>query len=267
MSLVNFEREGFTGIITINRPEALNALNSDVIAELSAVLDEAAALVCGAPTLASGIRSLIVRGAGEKAFVAGADISEMKDLSPQEAEKFSAAGREAMDKVELFPVPVIAAVSGFALGGGCELALACDIRLASEKASFAFPEVSLGILPGYGGIRRLVRLVGPGRAKELLFTARRIKAEEALSCGLVNGVYPASELETLALKLAAQINENAPVGVRGAKEAANNSPYIGLAESNSLEIKLFGKCFETQDQRGAMSAFVEKRKPEPFTGK
>jgi enoyl-CoA hydratase len=258
MNYINFEKKEFSGFITITRPEALNALSGALMAELSAALDEAAAL---------NLRSLVITGAGEKAFVAGADIAEMKDLSPPEAEQFSGAGNGVMNKIELFPVPVIAAINGYALGGGSELALACDIRLAAENAAFAFPEVSLGILPGYGGIRRLVRLIGPGRAKELLFSARRIKAPEALAMGLVNGVYPAAELAAETLKLAALINANAPLGVQGAKAAANSSPYLSLGESNALEARLFGACFGTEDQRNAMSAFTEKRKPEPFTGK
>jgi enoyl-CoA hydratase len=258
MKFVTFEKKEFTGLITLNRPEALNALNSILMAELSATLDEAAAL---------NLRSLIITGAGEKAFVAGADIAEMKDLSPLEAERFSAAGKEVMNKIELFPVPVIAAINGYALGGGFELALACDIRLAAENAAFAFPEGSLGILPGYGGIRRIVALVGPGRAKELLFSARRLKAPEALAMGLVNSIHPAAELLEEALKFAALINANAPVGVKGAKAAANGSPYLSLGESNALEGRLFGACFDTADQRNAMNAFTEKRKPEPFIGK
>jgi enoyl-CoA hydratase len=258
MNYIRFERrDSFTGLITVHRPEALNALNSALIAELSDTLDEAASL---------GLRSLVITGAGEKSFVAGADIAEMKDLNPPEAEQFSVAGNRVMEKVEQFPIPVIAAINGYALGGGCELALACDIRLAGERASFSFPEVSLGILPGYGGIRRLVRLIGPGRAKELIFTARRVAATEALTMGLVNNVYPTTELMAEALKCASLINAHAPLGVKGAKTAANNSPYLDNAESIAFEAKLFGGCFGSTDQRGAMGAFIEKRKPEPFTG-
>jgi enoyl-CoA hydratase len=258
MNYVNFEKKEFTGFITLNRSEALNALNSALITELSTTLDEAAVL---------DIRSLIITGAGEKSFAAGADIAEMKDLSPKEAENFRAAGNAVFNKIEFFPVPVIGAINGYALGGGAELALACDIRLAAENAVFAFPEVSLGILPGYGGIKRLVRLVGPGRAKELLFSARRITAPEALSLGLVNSICPAAELMTETLKFAALINANAPIGVKSAKVAVNSSPYLSLEESNALEGRLFGACFGTADQCNAMSAFMEKRKPEPFTGK
>jgi enoyl-CoA hydratase len=258
MKFVLLEQKGMTGILTIQRPEALNALNSALIAELTEALNMAASM---------DLRSLIISGAGGKAFAAGADIGEMKDLGPEQAEEFSARGNRLMDSIEQFPIPVIAAVNGFALGGGCELALACDIRLAADNAVFAFPEVSIGVLPGYGGIKRLVRLIGAGRAKEMIFTARRIKAAEALALGLVNSVHSASELTDSAMRTADMINANAPLAVRGAKKSANESTGLTLQESRFMESKYFGACFGTIDQHNAMTAFVEKQKPAPFTGK
>lgn len=258
MKYILYERREQIGVLTVNRPEALNALNSSVVSELTRTLDEIAA---------SDLRCLIVTGAGEKAFVAGADIGEMKDLKPEEAAEFSIAGNTVMEKLESMPMPVIAAVNGFALGGGCELALSCDIRIASEKAVFSFPEVSLGILPGYGGIQRLAREVGLAKAKELVFTTNRVKAAEALSLGLVCAVVPPETLMDAALEMAGKIAANAPIGVRAAKVVANASVGLPLSESTRLEVKPFSDCFRTADQKEAMAAFVEKRKPAPFTGK
>ncbi|GHV63398.1 enoyl-CoA hydratase [Spirochaetia bacterium] len=258
---ISYERRGFTGILLINRPQALNALNSEVINELSQTLDD---ISPGAS--AADLRCLIISGAGERSFVAGADIGEMSKLSPEEAEEFCNTSNRAMEKIENFPVPVIAAINGYALGGGFELALACDIRIASETAVFALPEVSLGILPGSGGIQRLVRLIGQGRAKELLFSTRRITSAEALSWGVVNSVYPSPELMGEALKLAEKISGNAPRAVRGTKKAANDSVGLTLEKSTRLEAALFKDCFARSDQQKAMAAFLEKRKPEPFTG-
>lgn len=258
MEFVLFERQQDVGILTVNRPKALNALNSGVVAELTAVLAEISA---------SDIRCLIVTGAGEKAFVAGADIAEMSEMSPEQAMKFSAEGNLVMEALENLPMPTIAAVNGYALGGGCELALSCDIRIAAANAAFALPETSLGILPGYGGLQRMVRAVGLSKAKELAFTTNRVKVEEALSLGLVSAVYPAEELMGVCLAMAEKIALNAPVGVRGAKKVINESVGLTLQQAARLEEKPFGDCFATQDQREAMKAFVEKRKPEPFTGK
>ena len=257
MKYLLYEEKGHVGVLTINRPEALNALNSEVIAELTAKLDEIAA---------SKIRCLVVTGSGEKSFVAGADIGEMKDLNPEQAEKFSIEGNVVMEKIENLPMPTIAAVNGFALGGGAEVALSCDIRIASENASFAMPEVGLGILPGYGGVQRLTRVVGISKAKELAFTANRVKAQEALTIGLVNAVHPAGELINAAMQMAEKIASNSPVGVQAAKKVANGSVGLTLDKSTRFEAKMFGMCFATNDQKQAMAAFVEKRKPEPFTG-
>ena len=258
MEHVLYERQGDIGVLTVNRPNALNALNSAVVAELTGILDEIAA---------SDVRCLIVTGAGTKAFVAGADIAEMKDMTPEEAAAFSIAGNVVMEKLEALPMPAIAAVNGYALGGGCELALACDIRIGSESAMFALPEVSLGILPGYGGVQRLARAIGPAKAKELTFTTNRVGAADALALGLVNAVVPAEELMDAAMKMAEKIAGNAPVGVRAAKKVANSSVGMTLADATRLEVEAFAACFTTADRQEAMTAFVEKRKSQPFQGK
>ncbi|MDL2307209.1 enoyl-CoA hydratase/isomerase family protein [Desulfovibrio sp. OttesenSCG-928-C06] len=258
MEYIVYEKRDLTGILTINRPKALNALNSSVVAEFSEFLDQLAK---------SEIRCLIVTGAGEKAFVAGADVAEMQGLSQSEAADFSDRGNEVMEKLEGLPVPVIAAVNGFALGGGCEIALSCDIRIASENASFSFPEAGLGIIPGYGGLQRMSRLVGIGKAKELAYTANRIKAAEALAIGLVNRVVPAESLMDSCLELAASIAANAPFSVKAIKKIINESIGLPLLETYRLERRLFADCFNTQDQKMAMAAFTEKRKPDPFTGR
>lgn len=257
MNDLAYKQEDNVGIITINRPQALNALNSEVVSELTTLLRELSVL---------HLRCLIITGSGEKSFVAGADISEMKDMTAVEAKQFSEAGNIMMQLVEEFPIPVIAAVNGFALGGGCELALSCDIRVCSENAVFALPEVSLGILPGYGGVQRLSRTIGLGLAKELAFTTRQVKAEEAQRIGLVNKVVPQSELMGEVLKLAQKISSNAPVGVRAVKKVANASVGLSLKEMVGLEIPLFSECFTTTDQKEGMTAFLEKRKHEPYTG-
>lgn len=258
MSLVLFEKKDYTGILTLNRPEALNALNTALLNELSEKLDEIAK---------SDLRCLIITGAGEKAFVAGADISEMKDLNSKEATNFGDIGNNVMEKIERLEIPVIAAVGGFALGGGCELALSCDIRIASENASFAFPEVGLGIIPGYGGIQRAARVTGIAKAKELVFTADRVKADEALRIGLVNSVVPREELMEAAGKMASKIAANAPFGVKMAKKVFSKNIGATLEQSWKQEREEFGACFDTGDQTNAMSAFVEKRKSEAFTGR
>lgn len=257
MEVVTFRRQGFVGVLTINRPKALNALNSEVIAELSLQLDGIAA---------SDLRCLVITGAGEKAFVAGADIGEMLHFTPEEALAFSHTGNAVMEQIENLPIPVVAVVNGFALGGGCELALACDIRIASERAVFGLPEVSLGILPGYGGVQRLARAVGSARAKQLAFTAEKVKAPEALALGLVNEVCPPENLLDTALRMAERIAGNAPVAVRGVKDVANRSVGMTQLESRRLESAAFAECFRTKDRLNAMEAFVNKQKPEPFTG-
>jgi enoyl-CoA hydratase len=248
---IDLERRGPVAVVTMNRPEALNAFNAEQLRLLAETFDEIA--------VDGSIRCVILTGAGERAFAAGADIKEMKDLDGSGGLAFGRAGHRATRSVEELPQPVIAAVNGFALGGGCELALAADIRLASENAVFAQPEVTLGIPPGWGGSQRLPRLVGPGLAAELIFTGRRVKAEEALRIGLVNAVYPLDQLMEAATKLADSIAANSPLAVRSAKQlirlAFNGQTIDGLAS----EARAFGEAFTTNDQKEGMTAFVEKR--------
>lgn len=258
MNFITYEQDGFVGVITINRPKALNALNSDVLKELDACLD--------------GInlettRVLILTGAGEKSFVAGADIGEMSTLTKAEGEAFGKIGNDVFRKLETFPIPVIAAINGFALGGGCEISMSCDIRICSENAVFGQPEVGLGITPGFGGTQRLARIIGVGKAKEMIYAATNIKAEEAYRIGLVNAVYPLEELMPAAKKLAGKIAKNAPIAVRACKKAINEGLDAVMDEAIVIEEKLFGSCFETEDQKEGMKAFLEKRKVEGFQNK
>ncbi|MCF2626812.1 MULTISPECIES: enoyl-CoA hydratase-related protein [Fusobacterium] len=255
MNFITYEQEGFVGVITINRPKALNALNSEVLKELNATLD--------AVDL-ENTRALVLTGAGEKSFVAGADIAEMSTLTKAEGEAFGKIGNDVFRKIETFPIPVIAAVNGFALGGGCEIAMSCDIRLCSDTAIFGQPEVGLGITPGFGGTQRLARLIPVGKAKEIIYGAVNIKADEAYRLGLVNSVYPLEELLPAAKKLAAKIAKNAPIAVRACKQAINEGLDLDMDQAIVLEEKLFGSCFETEDQREGMQAFLEKRKVEGF---
>lgn len=264
MEFITYEVEGQVGIITINRPKALNALNSQVLEELNATLDAVDQ---------NEIRCLILTGAGEKSFVAGADIGEMSTLTKAEGEAFGKKGNDVFRKLESFPLPVIAAVNGFALGGGCEISMSCDIRLCSDNAVFGQPEVGLGITPGFGGTQRLARLVSPGMAKQLIYTARNIKADEAYRIGLVNAVYAAEVdaegnvvksaqevLLTAAKKMAAGIAMQAPIAVRNCKKAINDGLQVGIDEAIVIEEKLFGDCFETEDQKAGMGNFLEKDK-------
>ena len=222
MEFITYEVEGQIGIITINRPKALNALNSAVLDELDKTLDAVDQ---------EAIRCLILTGAGEKSFVAGADIGEMSTLTKAEGEAFGKKGNDVFRKLETFPIPVIAAVNGFALGGGCEISMSCDIRICSENAVFGQPEVGLGITPGFGGTQRLARIVGTGKAKEMIYGARNIKAEEAYRIGLVNNVYPAEELMPAAKKLASTIARNAPIAVRNCKRAINEGMQVDMDQA------------------------------------
>lgn len=248
---VTYEQDGFVGVITINRPQALNALNSQVLEEL----EETFKAVDLETT-----RALILTGAGEKSFVAGADIGEMSSLSKAEGEAFGKKGNDIFRFIETFPIPVIAAVNGFALGGGCEISMSCDIRICSENAIFGQPEVGLGITPGFGGTQRLARIIGVGMAKQLIYTARNIKAEQAKAIGLVNDVYPQEELLDQAKKLASIIAANAPIAVRNCKKAINDGLDADMDQAIVIEEKLFGNCFETEDQKAAMANFLEKDK-------
>ena len=240
MEFINYEVEGMVGIITINRPKALNALNSAVLEELDATLDQVDL---------DAVRCLVLTGAGEKSFVAGADIGEMSTLTKAEGEAFGKKGNDIFRKLETFPIPVIAAVNGFALGGGCEISMSCDIRICSENAVFGQPEVGLGITPGFGGTQRLARLVSPGMAKQMIYTAFNIKADEAYRIGLVNAVYPQEELLPAAKKMAARIAAQAPIAVRSCKKAINDGLQVDMDQAIVVEEKLFGGCFETEDQK------------------
>ena len=252
---INFDDNVAT--LTIDRQEKLNALDPQVVEEIGQALLELEA---------EGPRAIVVTGAGERAFIAGADIGAMSVMSPLEAKRFSEIGHAAMALLDRSPIPTIAAVNGFALGGGCEVALACDIRIAAENATFGFPEVGLGILPGMGGTQRLPRLVGPALAKELIFTGRRISAEEAREIGLVNRVVAEGEALDAARELAAGISDNGPLAVRHAKAAANRSLDVDLISGLEYEADQFALLFATEDAREGMTAFSDKRKPK-FEGR
>ena len=241
------------GILTINRPKALNALNMETLNEIQAGLRE----VKAHPNL----KALIVTGAGEKAFVAGADIQEMQGMDSIEALNFSRLGHYTLNMIQDLEQPVIAAVNGFALGGGTEIALACDFIYASENAKFGLPEATLGVFPGFGGTQRLPRLIGKGRAKELIFTGKMISAQEAFQLGIVNRVFPLATLLEETKKVAVQVAGNGPVGVRLAKMVVNKGFNMDLTEACSLESYAFGISFSTEDQKEGMKAFLEKRKP------
>ncbi|WP_130861599.1 enoyl-CoA hydratase-related protein [Bacilliculturomica massiliensis] len=242
------------GYITINRPKALNALNGETLDELG----NAAACIAERKDL----RAVIITGAGEKAFVAGADIAQMRDQSPAEAKQFSRKAQKVFSAIEHLPQVVIAAVNGFALGGGCELAMACDLRVASEKAKFGQPEVNLGILPSFGGTQRLPRLVGRGIAKELIFTAEPIDAGEAWRIGLANRVVKPEELMEQCENLAKKIMSKGMFGVSLAKAAVNDGMNMDTESAFKYEAELFALCFTTEDQKEGMSAFLEKRSAE-----
>ena len=255
MNFVKYEQDEMIGVITINRSEALNALNSSVLDEIGDCFDNIDI---------NAVRAVVLTGEGIKSFVAGADIGEMSKLSKAEGEAFGKKGNDIFRKIETFPIPVIAAINGYALGGGCELAMSCDIRICSDNAVFGQPETGLGITPGFGGTQRLARLVGPGMAKQLIYTAKNIKADEALRIGLVNAIYTQEELLETAKKMAKGIAKNAPIAVRACKKAINDGLDVKMDDAIVIEEKLFGSCFETHDQIEGMSSFLEKRKEKNF---
>ena len=271
MDYILYEQNGNVATITINREKALNALNSQVLDELNATLD--------AVDLAT-VRCLVITGAGSKSFVAGADIGEMSSLTKAEGEAFGKKGNDVFRKIETFPIPVIAAVNGFALGGGCEISMSCDIRICSDNAVFGQPEVGLGITPGFGGTQRLARLFFNDTATTEIYTARNIKAADAYRIGLVNEVYSAevdadgnvvkSAQEVMlaaAQKMAATIAKNAPIAVRNCKKAINEGLDADMDQAVVIEEKLFGDCFETEDQKYGMAFFIDKNQEqvkEPF---
>lgn len=255
---VSYEVRGHVAVLTINRPEALNALNTAVLEDLVAAVSRAEA--------DSAVYVIILTGAG-KAFVAGADISQMKDFSAMEAKSFADNANALFCKIESMSKPWIAVVNGYALGGGCELAMACDIRLAGSKAKFGQPEVGLGITPGFGGTQRLPRIVGTSKAKELILTAETIGAEEALRIGLVSKVVPDDTLMDTAMEMANKIAANAQVAVRQSKEAINRGIQCDIVTGLSYEAQAFAVCFATEDQKDAMTAFVNKSKVTEFKNK
>lgn len=255
---INYTVENGIATIAINRPKALNALNLATLTELKDVVEKIA--------VDKAVQVVIITGAGEKSFVAGADIVEMSTKNAVEGRVWGQVGQNIFTEIENLPQPVIAAVNGFALGGGCELACACDIRYASENAKFGQPEVGLGITPGFGGTQRLTRVVGRGHAKELIYTANIIDAQEALRIGLVNKVVPQAELMDVVMKLAKTITKKAPVAVQLAKAAINRGINCDVVTGISYEAEVFGLCFATADQKEGMKAFIEKRKP-TFEGK
>jgi enoyl-CoA hydratase len=247
------ETRGNVGLITLNRPKALNALNRQLLDELSQVIHEIAA--------DESARVVVITGAGDRAFAAGADITEIAALGPSDARAFASFGQSVFARLETLGKPVIAAVNGFALGGGCELAMACTIRLAVETAKFGQPEVTIGIIPGYGGTQRLPRLVGKGRALQLILSADMIDAQEAYRIGLVNEIVAKDNLIPRAEAILNKINANAPTAVKLAIEAANRGLDVSLAEGLNIEASLFTQCFATEDRKEGVAAFREKRKP------
>lgn len=240
-------------IVKVNRPKALNALNSETLDEIRIAAESL--------NNNKDVWVVIVTGEGDKAFVAGADIVEMKDMTALEGMQFSQRGHEALSALENMSKPVIAAVNGYALGGGFEIAIACDFIYASDKARVGFPETTLGIHPGFGGTQRAAKLVGLGKAKEMIFTGKTITAQEAYEMGFINKIVPHAELMKEVMSLAESIKANGPFAVRLAKECVNKSLYIGIDEGMMMEAKDFGLCFATKDQKEGMTAFVEKRKP------
>lgn len=258
MSYIKVEKNQRIAELTLDRQENLNALNREVLHQLSEALL--------ALSSDDQLCALIVTGAGDKAFVAGADIAEMAEMDRNEAEMFARFGNRVMRQLDGFPVPVIAAVNGYALGGGFELALACDLRLASEKAVFAFPETGLGITPGFGGTQRLTRLAGSMTAFDLIMTGRRVMADEALKLGLIMEVVEPDRLLERARELAGLIAQKAPVAIREAKRSIRGGPDLTLMEGLTLEEVSFGRCFETLDQKKAMRAFLSREQPPEFGG-
>ena len=248
---IKYEEETDIAILTINRPRALNALNSQVLDEIDKVLESIDT---------EKIRVLIITGEGQRSFVAGADIAEMSTLTKVQGAEFSKKGNDVFRKIETFPIPVIAAINGFALGGGCELAMSCDIRICSENAIFGQPEVGLGITPGFGGTQRLARLVGLGMAKQMIFTGQNIRSDEAYRIGLVNAIYPQAELLNEAKKLATTIAKNGANAIKNSKKAINDGYQMEIDKAIQIEEQLFGECFQSDEQVERMKNFLEKGK-------
>ncbi|MBW1682916.1 MAG: enoyl-CoA hydratase/isomerase family protein [Deltaproteobacteria bacterium] len=249
-----FEIDGAIAVIRFNRPKALNAINPDVLKEVNQAMDQVEAN--------SGVKVLILTGEGDKAFVAGADIAHMVNLTPLQGRKFSRDGQELMFRLEALPIPVIACVNGFALGGGTEIAMACDFIYASENAKFGQPEINLGIIPGFGGTQRLARLVGKAMARELCMTGAMISAAEAKEIGLVNKVFPPDQLWEETMKTARVLASKGKVSMKAVKQCINRGYEVDLRSGCYMEADGFAVCITSPDQREGMTAFLEKRKPE-----
>lgn len=247
-----FDIQQGVATITFNRPKALNALNRELLGEFRQLLDKI--------SVNEEIRVLVLTGAGEKAFVAGADIGMVAAFGPLEAKWFAMKGQEILNTLESMPIPVIAAVNGFALGGGSEVALACDFIYACEKAMFGLPEINLGLIPGFGGTQRLARLVGKNKAKELLFTGEMISAADAMAIGMVNKVCPQTDLMETVKKTAQAIAKKGRVSLQAAKQSVNTGVDVDLATGCAMEINAFGLCFASDDAKEGTSAFLEKRR-------
>ncbi len=252
-SLVKLERFDQVARVTVDRPDARNALNSELLAELTEAMAEAAA--------DPDTRVVVFTGAGDRAFIAGADIKEMSQKSPEQGREFAKQGLRLTGIIEEMEKPVIAAINGVALGGGCELAIACDIRIAGDRAMLGQPEVKLGIMPGWGGTFRLARIVGEGKAREMIFTGRVLTAEEAHRIGLLNAVVPHERLPEEAMKLAGEMAAAAPIALAHAKRSMNRARSLDMDSALELETSLFALCFSTEDQREGMGAYIEKRTP------
>jgi enoyl-CoA hydratase len=248
-----FEKEGDVAIVTFNRPKALNAINPEVVAEANSALEEV--------EIDSSVRVLILRGEGEKAFVAGADIAHMVNLSPLQARRFSRDGQELLFRLERLPIPVIACVDGFALGGGIEISMACDFIYASENARFGQPEINLGLIPGFGGTQRLSRILGKGMAKELCMTGIMINAREAKEMGLVNKVFPPDKLWEETMRTANLLASKGRVALRAVKDCIERGYDVDLHDGCYMESDAFGLCMSSPDGKEGMTAFLEKRKP------
>ena len=248
-NFLKIEHNNGVTVLTISAPKTLNALNSSILKELNDFIDN----------LEPTTRVLIITGDGEKSFVAGADISEMVHLNEAQGHEFGRLGAQVFRKIEVLPIPVIAAVNGFALGGGCELAMSCDIRICSANAKFGQPEVGLGIIPGFSGTYRLPKLIGQGYAKEMIYTGKVIRSDEALRIGLVNAVYEPEELMDKVMETAQKMVANAPMAIAYAKQCINEGYDLDADGAIGLENKLFGKCFATADQKEGMDAFLNKR--------
>ncbi len=253
-SNIIFNVEGDIATITFNRPKALNALNQELLHELADAIEEI--------KKNEDIQVVILTGQGDKSFVAGADITEIAKLSPLQAKKFAELGHRIIGSLETLPTPVIAAVNGFALGGGTEIALACDFIYASEDAKFGLPEITLGLIPGFGGTQRLPRLIGKNMAKELIFTGKMLSSEQALQAGIVNKVVAKDELMEKVLKTGKAIAKKGKASIRAAKQTINSGAEVDLATGCKLEIDAFSLCLSSEDAREGTSAFLEKRKPE-----